>query len=243
MGSPVDSSGPRKPLIVCVDDDPEILRSIKRLFRNEPYEVLLTEYPAQVLQWICDRRVDLLIADQRMPEMNGSDLLEVVQDYSPETACMILSGFPDTALIVEEAQLRIEHLITKPWDNAQLVETIRRVLKEPTDKGTETSPASTPSRPGAESLMKPLEVIADCGGRTARDVTAQILQACSHARAQGIRAVIVLKNLSLLRDSISRLLKGLARAVAWSHLPIDLCDESGCVAAFVVALGRPTPVQ
>src|ERR1041384_1099403 len=92
----------RERLLCGVDDDPEILRALRRVFRPEPWEVLTTEHPAQVLQWICDRQVDLIIADQRMPDMNGSDLLEVVQDYSPGTACVILSGFPDTALIVEQ---------------------------------------------------------------------------------------------------------------------------------------------
>src|ERR1051326_2049510 len=90
MGS--TRANPRKPLLVCVDDDPEILRALRRVFRTEPWEVLTTEHPAQVLQWICDRQVDLIIADQRMPDMNGSDLLEVVQDYSPGTACVIQIG-------------------------------------------------------------------------------------------------------------------------------------------------------
>src|SRR5688572_3614365 len=99
-----EGSGMGKRLVVCIDDDPEILRALRRLFRGEPFDVLLTEQPSDVLQWICDRHVDLIIADQRMPDMNGTDLLEVVQDYSPGTACIILSGFPDTAVIVEQTQ-------------------------------------------------------------------------------------------------------------------------------------------
>lgn len=229
----------RKPLLVCVDDDPEILRSLRRVFRPEPWEVLTTEYPAQVLQWICDRQVDLIIADQRMPDMNGSDLLEVVQDYSPGTACVILSGFPDTALIVEQAQLRLEHLLSKPWDNDQLLETIRRVLAE---RGI---PAAAPPPAPAPQASAPArsEIVIDCGGNSARDVIARILPACSKARDEGTTAVIVLRNLSSLNDSVSRLLKGLARAVAWSHSPIDLRDDSGCVAAFVAAISRSTSVR
>jgi len=229
----------RMPLLVCFDDDPEILRSLRRVFRGEPYDLLMTEQPADVLQWICDRKIDLIIADQRMPDMNGTDLLEVVRDYSPATACMILSGFPDTALIVEQSQLRIERLLSKPWDNDQLLETVRRVLAE---RNVETAaPTSTP--PAEAAAPAPSEIVVDCAGKTARDIIAQILHACTQARTDGRTAVIVLQKLSFLNDSVSRLLKGLARAVAWSHNPIDLRDDSGCVAAFVAALGRSTSVR
>jgi DNA-binding NtrC family response regulator len=212
----------RKPTIICVDDDPEILRALGRLFRHEPWDVLLTEHPGDVLQWICDREVDLLITDQRMPEMNGTDLLEVVQDYSPETACVILSGFPDTAVIVEQTRLRLERLLSKPWDNDQLLATVRGLMG---------------SEPAAPPPMA--EVTIDCAGRTAREVVTEILPLCTQARAEGTRVAVTLRNLALLNDSIARLLKGLARF----QLPIDLRDESGCVAAFVAALARSSRVR
>ena len=218
-----------KPLIVIVDDDPEILRSLQRTLRDEPYEILTTEHPVQVLRWITERPVDLVISDQRMPDMNGTDLLEIVREYSPETACIILSGFPDTALIVEESGLSLEHLIRKPWDNAELAVILRRLL--------ETRHPSTVAPEPRE------EITVSCRGRTARDVVAEILPVCSRGQAHGIRPVIVLQDLRLLGDSVSRLLKGLARAVAWSHFPIDLRDESGCLAAFLAALGRRATVR
>jgi CheY-like chemotaxis protein len=227
-------------LVVAVDDDPEILRALERALRREPYEFVPTQHPGEVLRLICDRPVDLLIADQRMPEMNGTDLLEVVRDYSPDTACMILSGFPDTALIVERSGLRIERLVTKPWDNDDLAQTIRRILDERPSRassdvrGPEASPS--PARP-------PHEFVVDCSGRDARAVIADILPVCSRAQQEGIRPTIVLANVRLLQDSLSRLLKGLARAVAWSHFSVDLRDESGCVAAFLSALGRGAPVR
>lgn len=212
----------RKPTIICVDDDPEILRALGRLFRHEPWDLLLTEHPADVLQWICDREVDVLISDQRMPEMNGTDLLEVVQDYSPETACIILSGFPDTAVIVEQTRLRLERLLSKPWDNDQLLATVRGLM------------GSAPEEPPPTAKVE-----IDCSGRTAREVIAELLPFCTRARAEGTRATVVLKSLALLNDSIARLLKGLARL----QLPLDLRDESGCVAAFVAALARSSRVR
>jgi len=233
----------QRPLIVAVDDDPETLRALERLLRREPYEFLTTERPGDVLRWICERPVDLILADQRMPDMNGTDLLEVVRDYSPDTACVILSGYPETALIVERSGLRIERLIAKPWDNAELAAVIRRLLDERArvrsrdGGGRPEAPSSDAPRPAPE------EVLVRCAGRSAREVIAEILPICSRGQTEGIRPSIVLADVRLLGDSLSKLLKGLARAVAWSHFPIDLRDESGCVAAFLSALGRGTPAR
>jgi FixJ family two-component response regulator len=235
---PASDLGWRRPIVVLVDDDPEILRSLGRALRHEPYELLSTMHPGDVLRWICERPVDLVISDQRMPEMNGTDLLEVVRDYSPGTACIILSGYPDTALIVEESKLRLEHLISKPWENGALTATLRSILeKRLVHKADEApEPPTLPACDPATPLKKELAI--DCAGRSARDVVAEILRICSKARGEGRTPTIVLANLTLLGDSVSRLLKGLARAVAWSHFPIDLRDDSGCLAAFLSALSR-----
>ena len=219
-----------RPVVVLIDDDPEILRSLQRTLRDQPWEILATEHPAEVLRWITERSVDLVLSDQRMPEMNGTDLLELVRDYSPATACVILSGFPDTALIVEESGVRIERLISKPWDNAELAAILGKLL----DERKPAAADAAPPRPEFE---------VDCAGRTARDVVAEILPICSRGHETGERPVIALRNLRLLGDSVSRLLKGLARAVAWSHFPIDLRDESGALAAFLSALGRPASAR
>src|SRR5579862_465259 len=90
-----------RPLVVIVDDDPEILRSLGRLLRREAYELLSTDSPRQVLEWAFRRPVDLVIADQRMPEMNGTDLLGILRQQSPKTLGIIFSGYPDAAVIVE----------------------------------------------------------------------------------------------------------------------------------------------
>lgn len=232
-----------RPLVVAIDDDPETLRALRRALRREPYEFFATDRPEDVLRMICERPVDLILADERMPEMNGTDLLEIVRDYSPGTAFMIVSGFPDTALIVESSGLRIERLVAKPWDNAELSVAIRRILEERSRKESEATgkPAEPPPSEAARSISE--EFVVSCAGRGAREVIAEILPICSRGHAQGTRPVIVLADVRRLGDSLSRLLKGLARAVAWAHFPIDLRDPSGCVDAFLSVLGRHVAVR
>lgn len=217
-----------KPLVVLVDDDPEVLRSLGRLFRNEPYELLSTDDPTQVLEWARTRPVDLVVADQRMPTQSGTELLAQLQQESPGTSGIILSGYPDTALIVQRSGLRIERLIAKPWQNEDLKDTIRRVL----DGRTGGKPERV------------IEIRMDCAGKSAGAVLAEIIPACRRAaREKGVRALLVLDNVRMLEDSLSRLVKDLARAAVWLDLPIELRDASGCVNAFLEAMEERSRVR
>jgi DNA-binding NtrC family response regulator len=228
--------GPRKavirPLVVIVDDDPEILRSLGRLLRREAYELLSTDSPRQVLEWAHHRPVDLVITDQRMPEMSGTDLLGKLRQQSPRTLGIILSGYPDAAVIVERAGLRIECLIAKPWEDGTLRDTIRNVLDDHTRRAGTTEPAH-------ENI---LELRIDCAGRPAGLVLADIITTCRRAPPDVTRVLIVLENVMLLQDSLSRLIKDLARVVVWLRVPIELRDSSGCVNTFLNALGERAPV-
>jgi len=65
-------------VVICIDDDPPVLSAIRRLLRHEPYEVLTTEDPEEVLRIVSSREVALVIADQRMPRMLGTELFKAI---------------------------------------------------------------------------------------------------------------------------------------------------------------------
>jgi DNA-binding NtrC family response regulator len=134
-----------KPVMLCVDDDPAVLRSLERLFREEPVEFLSTEQPEQALRWVEEHDVRLLVTDQRMPGMPGIKLVEEILCRSPRTACVILTAWPlDTAVLPEF--LRDTYvLVTKPWDGAELKSKVREIFRElerAERKGRGTSPES-----------------------------------------------------------------------------------------------------
>src|SRR5579859_4288274 len=103
------------PVVVCLDDDPQVLNAVQRALRRESYQVLTTDRPDTALRWLVERGVQLLITDLRMPDMDGGDLIRVVQKRFPETASLILTGFPDQAPTDHPPRL-----ITKPWDDEEL---------------------------------------------------------------------------------------------------------------------------
>src|SRR6185295_18954888 len=104
-----------RPAVVLVDDDLGVLAALKRLLRDEPFDVLATSSPLEALGWLSEREVRAILVDERMPAMSGSELLTWVRARFPELPSVMLTGYADTALIVEEKELRIERLVLKPW--------------------------------------------------------------------------------------------------------------------------------
>ena len=116
-------------VVVCVDDEPAILASLRRLFRNEPCVVLTTEKPDEAMTWVLERKARVVIADQRMPSMSGLQLLEMVQACSPGTARVMLTGQSDLTGILKRRSLEaVELLVRKPWEPDEFKSTVRRLL-------------------------------------------------------------------------------------------------------------------
>ena len=117
-------------VVLCVDDEPAILSALKRSLRAEPYELLTTESPQNALKWVGTRDVSLIITDQRMPGMEGTELLEEISKCSPSTARIILTAYPGDTLGRPRVRHWTECMISKPWDNGMLRKTIRQLLGE-----------------------------------------------------------------------------------------------------------------
>ena len=115
----------KKPIIIAVDDDPQVLRSIKRDLRNEykkDYRVLSTESANEALEVLEDLKkknesVALLVSDQRMPEMGGVDYLEKARAIYPEAKRILLTAYSDTdAAIKAINDVQLDYYLMKPWD-------------------------------------------------------------------------------------------------------------------------------
>src|SRR6185295_19180954 len=117
------------PVVVCIDDEPAILSSLRRLLRNEPYQVLTTESPEEAMTWVLLKKASLVVADQRMPAMPGLDLLVLVRACSPSTVRVMLSGQTDLTEVLKRSRIEaIQGRVRKPWDCDELKSTLRSLL-------------------------------------------------------------------------------------------------------------------
>lgn len=118
------------PTILCVDDEPNILSALKRLFRPSGYRVLLAEGGALGLAVMEQEAVDLVVSDMRMPGMDGAQFLGAVRARWPATARILLTGYADMASTIDAInQGEIYRYVTKPWVDTDLLMTVRQALE------------------------------------------------------------------------------------------------------------------
>ena len=129
-----------RPVVVCVDDEPQILSALARLSRREEYELRTTTDPEEALDWVRTEKIALVIADYRMPAMSGTTLLQLTKAHSPGTARMMLTGYAGESMVLAAAGAGLMNIVGKPWDDEDLRGKIRRVLAGARDpKGTAES--------------------------------------------------------------------------------------------------------
>jgi len=116
--------------LLLVDDEASILSSLRRLLRPAGYTVHTAESGKAGLEILEREPIDLVISDMRMPEMNGAQFLEQVRQRWPATMRILLTGYADVASTIDAINRgEIYRYVSKPWDDDQLLLTVRGALE------------------------------------------------------------------------------------------------------------------
>lgn len=118
----------RRHAVLFLDDDPDALSALRRALKSEPYDVYTTVDPGEALEWIRTRPVDVVVADQYMPSIAGTDFLRRVAETAPSAVRVVLTGHPDWLPFSEGLEGRVHWLLTKPWNPRELRETIGELI-------------------------------------------------------------------------------------------------------------------
>jgi DNA-binding NtrC family response regulator len=119
----------KRPILV-VDDEPEILHSLRGLLRME-FEVHTAQNGFEALEILQKLSIHVVMTDQRMPEMTGVQLLSQVQGESPEAMRIVFTGYADIKAVIDAInQGRIFRYITKPWDPDELRAVLHQACAE-----------------------------------------------------------------------------------------------------------------
>ncbi len=113
--------------LLIVDDDHNIVSSLKRLLRKDGYHIVTADSGQEGLQRLAENEVDVIISDQRMPGMTGVEFLRRTKELYPETIRLVLSGFTELRTVTDAInEGAIYKFLTKPWDD----EHVRRHIEE-----------------------------------------------------------------------------------------------------------------
>jgi DNA-binding NtrC family response regulator len=115
--------------ILVIDDSPEILTLISDCLRAEGFEVETSAEGATGIMMIEKKFYDLILTDLKMPGMDGMKVLEFAMDHSPESLCIILTGYGTVKNAVEAIKLGAFDYLTKPVKMDEIMVTLKRALE------------------------------------------------------------------------------------------------------------------
>ncbi|MDP1704476.1 MAG: response regulator [Sulfurimicrobium sp.] len=123
-----NSSSP--PTLLFVDDEPNILSALRRLFRPHGYKIHTAEGGAQGLELLEREPVDLVISDMRMPNMDGAQFLEQVRHKWPDIVRILLTGYADVSSTIAAINKgEIYRYVAKPWEDNDIVLLVKQALE------------------------------------------------------------------------------------------------------------------
>lgn len=115
--------------ILLVDDEKQILSSLKRLFAPRGYRVFLAESGQEALSILAEEEINLLVTDVRMPGMNGFELLTTVKEKYPSIIRIVLSGYADESMVIQIQRNNLaKRYLLKPWKNEELIQNVEQVF-------------------------------------------------------------------------------------------------------------------
>ncbi|MDB5747071.1 MAG: diguanylate cyclase [Massilia sp.] len=116
--------------MLVVDDDPDTLSALHRLLRRDNYRVLTASTPLEAFELLALYRVQVVMCDQRMPVMSGTEFLSKVKEMYPDTMRIILSGYTGVRTVLDSINRgAIYKFYTKPWNDAELRDNVRLAFR------------------------------------------------------------------------------------------------------------------
>ncbi|HZX48382.1 MAG TPA: HD domain-containing phosphohydrolase [Nitrospirota bacterium] len=116
--------------LLLVDDEENILNSLKRTFRKEQYRIVTAQSGMEGLSVIDREKISLVLSDHRMPGMEGVEFLNEVRQKSPDTIRMMLTGYADMQSVMNAINHgEVYRFITKPWDDEEIRFIVRDALR------------------------------------------------------------------------------------------------------------------
>ena len=182
----------RKRTLLLVDDEENIIASLRRLLRRDGYHIITANSGAQGLQRLAEHEVDVILSDQRMPGMTGVEFLRRAKELYPQTVRMTLSGYTELQSITDAInEGAVYKFLTKPWDDERLRAHINEAFrhKEMADDNLELGERLQSANDELAAVNKRLNRLMETQLEQIRRDEARLLNA--HELLEGIPAPVI----------------------------------------------------
>lgn len=117
--------------ILIVDDDPNVISAIRRALMEEPYSIYSANSGVEGLAILKEHKIKLIISDEMMPGMTGTEFLSAAKKLFPETIRIMLTGHASIQAAMKAVNSgEIYRFFTKPWDDVELKLSIRSAIEK-----------------------------------------------------------------------------------------------------------------
>lgn len=197
------------PHILVMEDEESVARGLEMVLEEEGYDVDLAYTGAGALETFEKSSFDLVVADLRLPDSDGLEIIKIVKERKPETEVVVITGYSSVSSAVDAMKIGVADYLPKPFTESEIKVAIGNALSR--EKIASQEKAGRSVEPAAENLIQKQEVL-QVLERTNRDVefARNLLEGDSTAlRAYDLsweaRAAITSGDLNWLRKNVGRL--------------------------------------
>jgi DNA-binding response OmpR family regulator len=125
------------PNILVMEDELSVAKGLEMILSEEGYKVDLADTGRLAMEAFSQKRFDLLVADLRLPDIDGMEVIKQIKEKKPETEVIVITGYGTTATAVEAMKLGVHDFLPKPFTEDQIMSAIDEALKKHVEKPVE----------------------------------------------------------------------------------------------------------
>ena len=114
--------------MLIIDDDIAVLGSCQRIFTEEGFEVTTTTNPAEGLELATNKKYTVILCDWHMPELDGMDVVTKLETDAPESAIVMISGYPSVGRATEAMKRGAMDYLAKPFTPEEIAKTVQKSI-------------------------------------------------------------------------------------------------------------------
>ena len=115
--------------MLVIDDDGVVLDSCRKIFSAEGFEVVTTDQARDGLERVTRDNFDIILCDWKMPELDGIDVVEMIDKRSPDSAVVMISGYPDVERATEVMKRGAMDYVAKPFTPEEISAVVGKAMK------------------------------------------------------------------------------------------------------------------